>query len=156
MFKNRYRQFILPILTLVLLLASIAITINQRASIKHLTIRLKHACSVIDTLQKEASIDRANTCPGLTWHDIQKYQKRGLKNPVRSIRENLLHKPDLIPFKPTLGGKMHFFKEGIQILTDPWVLAYFEDGHKAGYLLLQYSVHPEGVISWKILDAQMK
>ncbi len=45
---------------------------------------------------------------------------------------------------------MNFYSESqIWILTEKWVLAYFEDGHNGGYLLLEYEVTKDGKIKWK-------
>jgi hypothetical protein len=60
----------------------------------------------------------------------------------------------MIPFKGVLGGKMAFLKEKIFIISDRWVLAYFEDGHINGNMLLSYSVK-NGNISWKVIDSYL-
>jgi hypothetical protein len=47
---------------------------------------------------------------------------------------------------------MNFYDDSkIWVLTKKWVLAYFEDGHIAGYLLLKYEVTESGKINWKTL-----
>jgi len=48
---------------------------------------------------------------------------------------------------------MRFFKDEIYVLTSKWVLAYFEDGHIAGKILLEYSVGDNGAISWQVIQA---
>jgi len=45
-----------------------------------------------------------------------------------------------------------YFDKNIWILTNKWVLAYFEDGHICGYVILEYDVNKEGNISWKVID----
>lgn len=71
------------------------------------------------------------------------------------IISDLLKHPELIPYEPVLGGKMTFYKEHTQVLSDKWVFAYFEDGHIVGHMLLGYSVH-DGVISWEVIDSYVK
>lgn len=68
------------------------------------------------------------------------------------ILTDLLKHPELIPYEPVLGGKMAFYKEESQVLSDKWVFAYFEDGHIFGHMLLAYTVD-NGVIKWDVLDA---
>ena len=84
--------------------------------------------------------------------DIRAMQKKGLKDPVNDIVSDLKQNGKLIPYQPSMGGTMNFYDTGkIWILTNKWVLAYFEDGHNGGYVLLEYEVAPGGKIIWKIL-----
>lgn len=84
--------------------------------------------------------------------DIQAMKKKGLKQPVADIIADLKQHRELIPYKGTLGGTMNFYDDSkIWILTNKWVLAYFEDGHVAGYLLFEYEVTQGGIINWKTL-----
>jgi len=88
--------------------------------------------------------------------DIKAMRKKGLKDPVNNIVSDLKQNGRLIPYKPTLGGKMNFYgSDKIWILTGRWVFAYFEDGHKGGYALLEYEVAPGGRIIWKILASYL-
>ena len=84
--------------------------------------------------------------------DIRAMQKKGLKDPVNDIVSDLKQNGKLIPYQPSMGGTMNFYDAGkIWILTGKWVLAYFEDGHNGGYVLLEYEVAADGKIIWKIL-----
>jgi hypothetical protein len=89
-------------------------------------------------------------------YDINEMRERGLRNPVQDIISDLQEHRDLIPYKGVLGGEMGFFdKNKIWVLTNKWVLAYFEDGHIGGYLLLEFLVHDNGRITWNRI-ASMK
>ena len=84
--------------------------------------------------------------------DIKEMKRRGLKEPVKEIISDLMQHKELIPYEGSVGGTMNFYSEGqIRILTNKWVLAYFEDGHNGGYLLLEYEVTNDGRINWKTL-----
>lgn len=62
---------------------------------------------------------------------------------------------NLIPYEGVLGGKMGFYDDKkIFILSDKWVLAWFDDGHIAGYMLLKYQLNKNG-ISWKAIDSYL-
>jgi hypothetical protein len=91
----------------------------------------------------------ANTIELFSW-DIEQMKRKGLKDPVKDIISDLRQHRELIPYKGSMGGTMNFYSESqIWILTKKWVLAYFEDGHNGGYLLLEYEVTKDGKIKWK-------
>lgn len=91
--------------------------------------------------------------PLLDRRQVDTLVKKGLNDPVREIRNALVKDPGLIGSSAVLGGNLGFyFRDGIHILNDRWVFAYFEDGHVAGALLLRYDVSPGGEISWDVLD----
>jgi hypothetical protein len=84
--------------------------------------------------------------------DVQAMKKKGLHDPASEIIADLKQHRELIPHKGTLGGTMNFYDDSnIWILTKKWVLAYFEDGHVAGYLLFEYEVTQGGTIQWKAI-----
>jgi len=86
-------------------------------------------------------------------YDVRQLRRRGLENPIADLKMDLMNKSDMIPFEGTLGGTMHFYEEMIYVLTGRWVLAYFEDGHRAGYMLLGYEVNTGGEITWDVIEA---
>ncbi len=91
----------------------------------------------------------ANTIELHSW-DIEQMKRKGLIDPVKNIISDLRQHRELIPYKGSMGGTMNFYSESqIWILTKKWVLAYFEDGHNGGYLLLEYEVTKDGKIKWK-------
>jgi hypothetical protein len=87
--------------------------------------------------------------------DIDYFKSKGLNDPVEVIKTDLLKNNKLISVKGSLGGRMQFYKERIQVLNHKWVLAYFEDGHSAGEMLLEFEVSTSGDISWKVLTTSM-
>ncbi len=88
--------------------------------------------------------------------DVEEMKRMGLKEPVQDIISDLMQHRELIPYEGSLGGTMNFYSESqIWILTKKWVLAYFEDGHNGGYLLLEYEVTKDGRIKWKALASYM-
>ena len=88
--------------------------------------------------------------------DIEAMKKKGLKDPAADIIADLKQHRELIPYKGVLGGTMNFYDDSkIWILTKRWVLAYFEDGHIAGYLLLEYEVVQGGSIAWKTIASYL-
>jgi hypothetical protein len=81
-------------------------------------------------------------------------ERRGIKIGPNQVIDDLLKHNELIPFKGVLGGRMAFLREKVFVISDKWVLAYFEDGHINGNMLLSYSVK-NGKISWKVIDSHL-
>ncbi len=87
---------------------------------------------------------------------IAELREKGLKDPVKEIRADLMNRNELIPYKGVLGGTMRFASEiDIHILSTRWVRAYFEDGHIDGWMLLEYHISEEGTISWEVIDSYL-
>lgn len=94
--------------------------------------------------------------PRLWSWDIERFKKKGLKQPQKDIIADLRKHNELIPYEGVRGGRMGFyFEDNIWVLTKKWVLAYFEDGHIDGYMLLEYQVSDDGKISWKVIKSYL-
>lgn len=99
--------------------------------------------------------DRANIL--LRDWAIDKMKRQGLGNPVQELKQDLVQSKELIQEKGVLGGQMQFYsKENIFILNHEWALAYYEDGHNAGAMLLAYEVEPGGIIDWRVIESSNK
>lgn len=84
---------------------------------------------------------------------IDNLRRQGFNGEVQEIVDDLEKHDELIPYEGVLGGKMGFYdKDHIFVISDRWVLAYFEDGHIGGNMLLRYSVENEN-ISWEVIDS---
>ena len=82
--------------------------------------------------------------------DTKRLEKKGLENPEVDLKNDLTKKQaNLIPAKGTAGGTMSI--RDIRILNDTYALAYYEDGHNGGNMILKYTV-ANGKITWKVLD----
>lgn len=103
---------------------------------------------------EEASRAKNNQFMLLEDSEVAVLKSQGLRDPVREIREDLMRRPDLIPFEGVMGGRMQFVPNGIAVLSPQWVYARFEDGHVGGSCLLAYTVLPSGEISWRRLAAR--
>ena len=118
---------------------------------KALTEKLEQRLESLKEKTKQGTSKSANVIELHSW-DIEEMKRRGLKEPVKDIISDLMRHKELIPYKGSVGGTMNFYSEDqIRILTNKWVLAYFEDGHNGWYLLLEYEVTSDGKIKWKAL-----
>lgn len=82
-------------------------------------------------------------------------RRQGFNGGVQEIIGDLIKHSELIPFKGVSGGTMGFYsKEEVFVISDKWVLAYFNDGHISGNMLLSYNVK-NGIITWKVIDSYL-
>lgn len=86
----------------------------------------------------------------LSESDINRLTSKGLTNPESDLMNDLNRKQSqLIPVKGSMGGTMTI--RDSRILNDRYALAYYEDGHNGGYLILKYTVN-NGNITWSVVD----
>lgn len=85
--------------------------------------------------------------------DINYFSRRGLKNPEKTLLNSLYQQQQLIPAEAVLGGQMKIWYA--VLLSRNWALAYFEDGHKAGNMLVKYTV-TDGDIQWELIESSMQ
>jgi len=106
-----------------------------------------------DTTATQAKIiPRPSTLGKLSASEIEQLKAKGLNNPEADLKADLTsNQQDVLPSKGTLGGTPAI--RDIQILTGRYALAYFEDGHNGGYLLLRYSLNQVNSISWVVIDS---
>jgi hypothetical protein len=87
--------------------------------------------------------------------DWARYERLGLADPETNLKKDLMKRKDLIPWKGVMGGNMAIYNEDlIWFMAPNWCLAYFEDGHIGGYMLLEFKVQ-NGKISWNLIDAKL-
>ena len=67
------------------------------------------------------------------------------------IEDSLRQRIELIPLKPTLGGKMEFGK--IEIISENWLIADYSDGHVEGTSIWKYKVVENGKIEFFLLNS---
>jgi len=90
--------------------------------------------------------------PEPDWDEIGEALKS--EEPGEKLRLDLLSRSDLIPWEGILGGRMAIpGPESIWFFAPNWALAYVEDGHIAGYLLLRFRIRGN-TIEWAPVDAE--
>lgn len=108
----------------------------------------------MDSLNKESDEVRLSEN---YWFDDQNegadFVNQGIKNPEKSIENALREKPELIPLEPVLGGNMRF--GNIQILSDKWVIAEFDDGHVTGRSIYRYKLNTNKTFEFELLDSKL-
>lgn len=112
------------------------------------------ADSLLEVLRQQPEPEELRTL--MSSYDIRQLKEKGLPDPVDDLQTDLAGHPELIPHEGVLGGTMHFYKDEIYVLTDRWVLAYYEDGHISGYAWMQYTVKSGSRITWNVLDSYIR
>ncbi|WP_281637985.1 hypothetical protein [Flavobacterium marginilacus] len=104
-----------------------------------------------DSLKNE--LNKANLKESY-WFDAEyeglKLTERGIKKPEQFIINSLQKKPELIPLKPALGGKMEF--GNFKILSDEWIIVDYSDGHVEGKTIYSYKLNKNNTLEFKILN----
>jgi hypothetical protein len=80
--------------------------------------------------------------------------ENGYATPI-ALLDTLKDFSNAIPFEGVLGGTMQFWPSESRLLNETWVLGYFEDGHIAGYALLEYTFEAN-TVKWRIIEAVLQ
>ncbi len=86
-------------------------------------------------------------------NELDILRKRGLRNPIEDIQNDLFRHKELIPFKAPTGREQKFSSvDAIHLLSRHFVFARFTDGRRTGHMVLEFKVN-EGRITWEVLGA---
>ncbi|QNF31937.1 hypothetical protein HUW51_04055 [Adhaeribacter swui] len=86
----------------------------------------------------------------LSPEELNSLREKGLADPEANLRNDLISKQEILLPKGSLSGTMAIRE--VRIVNDHYALAYYEDGHNGGHLLLRFTVEPDKRITWKVLD----
>lgn len=77
-------------------------------------------------------------------------------NPIITLKNDLIAKPEIIPYGAVLGGTMGFYDvDHIRILNDKWLYAPFEDGHIGGAMILHFEIEDDKSINWRVVESYL-
>ncbi len=144
-------------ITLILLIVSLLFTYRFQSHLMESYEREQKITQLADSLLKHRSEIRREqpSIPMMNQREYGQLEGSGIENPENDLVTDLMGRADLIPFDGIAGGTMGFYApENIFIMNDRWVFAYFEDGHIAGNMLLEFTV-TEGEIEWRVLEAYL-
>lgn len=86
--------------------------------------------------------------------DRQFLIRKGLRDPINDLVQDLIKHDELIPCKGVLGGTPGFYDpDGITVLSKDHVIADFDDGHIEGTIELTFTVS-NGTIFWRVIHAE--
>lgn len=101
----------------------------------------------IDSINRESNFWYQNEIQG------KQFLEMGIKNPREYITNSLLHKPELIPLKPIMGGQMKFLQ--VELLGKECLIAYYEDGHISGRAIYSYELK-NGSLDFKLIASYLE
>ncbi|MDG5814198.1 hypothetical protein QA601_03845 [Chitinispirillales bacterium ANBcel5] len=152
--KNLISVALIAALVVLVVVAVMFQTTKQ--TVREHQIRATKLQEKVDSLQARVSETEDRCPPGLSQFHKEGLVKQGITDP-NLLLSDLKERPELIPYEGVLGGTMFFpSEEYMWFVSDYWVLAYFEDGHRAGYLFLEYEVSQGGDIFWKVVTSQLQ
>ncbi|GAB2772461.1 hypothetical protein [Salinimicrobium soli] len=76
-----------------------------------------------------------------------------IENPKEFVATQLEKHPDLIPLKAELGGTMAF--RDIQVISENWVLATYDDGHVQGRTIYSFEMQPNGELKFSPIASKL-
>ena len=122
----------------------------KNQEIDSLSQELTQKKQLIDSLQNRPVItEDQETIPvyfGKEFEDIQ--------DPKKHITEALKQQKDLIRLDPVLGGTMEFRQ--VQVITENWVLAVYDDGHVQGKSIFEYELQENNKITFKEVASRLQ
>jgi len=130
--------------------ASLFYNFRQRSEIISLQAQISDYALRGKFLEGENESLRRAIPPGPDW---DQRVTESMTNPRERVLEDLLSRRDLLPWEGVLGGTMKIQRDrDVWFFGPSWCLAYVEDGHIGGYMLLSYKIRETG-IKWDLLDA---
>jgi hypothetical protein len=106
-------------------------------------------------LQKHREYDLQEVHPTvyfISHAEISKLEENGLQNPIEDIKNSLINNQSEILTDSLIDGPQRFWRDYILLLKEDRVLAYWESGHRGGYVFASYDIKKNGEIKWNIID----
>ncbi|HOG14036.1 MAG TPA: hypothetical protein PLY39_02655 [Synergistales bacterium] len=93
---------------------------------------------------------------GIPQPDWERLKKEGRTDPRGRLVEDLLARDDLIPWEGIHGGTMKIYDPSLVWFAGPrWCVAWAEDGHIGGFMLLRFEEDDDGNPQWRLLDSAL-
>lgn len=128
---------------------------NLESTVDSLMVVTESLTATIDSLMVTPNTNNSeNNYWYIPNYDGEVALQRGIKNPEEFIETSFRNKPDLIPMDGVLGGTMRY--GNVQILSDKWLIADFNDGHIEGKGLYKYTFKTDGSLEFKLLEMTSK
>lgn len=114
---------------------------NERDSLSHqLQAQQKTTDSLFKNLESQQIQQGYPILFGRDFSDIA--------NPEEFIKSSLREQTELIPLEAVLGGTMAFRR--VEILSEKWVMATYDDGHIQGQAIYEYHLSPDDSLEFTI------
>ena len=160
--KNKNQRIIIEVALFCALIFLVYREISNRQKITNLTQNLTDNSSLLyerggiinektDSIKKYKLIERKFNQLEISISDRDYLKELGIKDPETELLNDLKKQKNIIPYKGILGGTMKI--RNILVINRKWAVAYFEDGHVGGKLMLEYKIKNDAKIEWKLIDS---
>jgi hypothetical protein len=116
---------------------------ERTAELDSLSAELTRQQQTIDSLQ--SLMENSEIAAGYPVFFGRKFDT--IENPKEYISNSLKQQKNLIPLDAVLGGTMDFRK--VDVLTEDWVLAIYDDGHIQGKSIYEYELQEDGEVRFR-------
>lgn len=120
---------------------------QQSVKLDSLQELLQEQRNLTDSLRNLVGREKEVTPPAIFF----KPKFRDEENPAENVKQALEEQPEMIPLEPVLGGTMEFRK--IILLSDTWVMAYYDDGHIEGRSIYEFRLLPGGTVEFELITS---
>lgn len=121
---------------------------NDQRELKEMEVALDSLSGVVELQQRQNdSLEQITRDFGAA--DLPVYFKKEfdtIEDPRAFIVNSLQQQREKIPIDAVLGGNMEFRQ--VEVLTEDWVLAVYDDGHIQGKSIYEYELQPNGEIKF--------
>lgn len=118
-------------------------------------LREKLALASEELEKARALINAGQDAEPLPRPEWERLEKSNRPDPRTWLTDNLLSRLDLIPWKGIHGGTMNIYDPSLVWFVGPrWCIAWVEDGHIGGYVLLRFDTETEEP-QWRLLDSEI-
>jgi len=119
-----------------------------------LRVALREATDEIQRMKGEGPIEGSPL--GVPQPDWARLKKEGRPDPRCWLVKDLLAREDLIPWEGIHGGTMKIYDPSLVWFTGPkWCVAWAEDGHIGGFMLLRFEEGDDEKPRWRLLDSTL-
>lgn len=153
---RKYAAFLLALLLLLISAVSGVILWRYDGVMRENgVLREQLALALMDIERTRADKPKDDVCeapPGPEWERLRSESR---PDPQSWLRQSIISREDLIPWKGIHGGTMKIYDPSMVWFLGPrWCIAWVEDGHIGGYMLLRFYPEEEEP-RWVILDSEI-
>jgi hypothetical protein len=121
---------------------------NEQRELQEMEMVLDSLSGIVETQQRQNdSLEQINLNTNETVIPVYfKKEFDTIDDPRAYITDALQKQREKIPIDAVLGGSMEFRQ--VEILTEDWVMAVYDDGHIQGKSIYEYELQPNGDIQF--------
>lgn len=151
-----YKRYFVRAILLIILPILLAGCQNEQREVENMETVLDSLSRALEAeTSRNDSLMQIRSAEGST-NDIPVYFKREfdtIENPESYIANALRQQREKIPIEAVLGGNMEYRQ--IEVLTEDWVLAVYDDGHVQGKSIFKYELQKDGTLKFTEIASRL-